>query len=341
MSEKPLVSKKSPKLNPAEERLVSKFSDLEETLEVIEAQGPTEDKKHIVTICRTYLKQAKNFLDAPSLSLRFPPFGSRHPHLVWELLHRVDEYLILLIKKEELPSTAIDIQNSFDLNIKDEKTRARWIGDKGKLNQVIHNIENGEDKIEDRYALKDAQKLVNEQMDRTFWQLSANTLTSVWSGALLAIIILVAWLYPHSDNTLVSLDKGGLSKHFLTLFVLGLMGAYLSNLMTREDFLYVRGGPFWRYFFHNLFSKPVMSGFAAIFIYLLARSELIFAIGSGNTSASNIIKLNVSANGIGYTYAFLAIISGFAADKILKNMIDSVLKKLEQKAEKSKETGAT
>ncbi len=34
----------------------------------------------------------------------------------------------------------------------------------------------------------------------------------------------------------------------------------------------------------------------------------------------------------------LAIISGFAADKVLRNTIDNVLKKLEQKAEKTKDT---
>jgi len=36
-------------------------------------------------------------------------------------------------------------------------------------------------------------------------------------------------------------------------------------------------------------------------------------------------------------YAVLAIVSGFAADKVLRNMIDTVLKRLEQKAEKTKD----
>jgi hypothetical protein len=34
----------------------------------------------------------------------------------------------------------------------------------------------------------------------------------------------------------------------------------------------------------------------------------------------------------------LAIVSGFAADKVLGNMIDGVLKKLHQEAEKTKDT---
>jgi len=40
----------------------------------------------------------------------------------------------------------------------------------------------------------------------------------------------------------------------------------------------------------------------------------------------------------GYVYAVLAIVSGFAADKILRSMIDGVLRRLEQKAEKTKDT---
>ena len=138
----------------------------------------------------------------------------------------------------------------------------------------------------------------------------------------------------------MSLDKNGLSQHFATLFVLGLMGAYLSNLMTKEDFLYLRGGPYWRYFLLNLFSKPVMSGFAAIFIYILAKTGLIFSIGSGSSGSacSKVININVSKEFLGYAYAILAIVSGFAADKILKSMIDSVLKKLAQKAEKTKDS---
>lgn len=328
-----LASNTSAWLNPGMERLLSKFMDLEETLAGIDVQNLPPDQQRFVDTCKTYLEEAKNLLERP---LKYSIFGSRHPHLVWELLHRVDEYLLLLIRKEELKTAALEIRNSCDLNIKEEKTRARWIGDKGKLNEAVGHIDKGNDDIEDRYVLKGALKLVNEQMDRTFWQLSANTLTSVWSGALLGLVIVLAWAF-HPQNALFSLDKGGLTQHFWTLFGLGLMGAYLSNLMTKDDFLYLRGGPYWRYFFHNLFSKPVMSAFAAIFVYLLARTELIFSIGS-SSSGSKIFYINVKENFVGYAYAILAIVSGFAADKILKNMIDSVLKKLEQKAEKIKDS---
>ena len=86
-------------MNPAIERLLSKFTNLEETLEGIQAQGLEHEQKHIVKICQAYLQKTKGYIARPSLSSKFPFFGRRHPHLVWELLHRVDEYFILLIEK--------------------------------------------------------------------------------------------------------------------------------------------------------------------------------------------------------------------------------------------------
>jgi hypothetical protein len=336
-------------LNPASETLLSKITHLEENLEGIKTQDLAPERQHLVKICRTYLEIARGFLDRPILSFKFPFYASRHPHLIWEMLHRVDEYFILLIKDEELYSKASYVKNSFDLNIKEDKVREEWIGQNGKLKVALDDINKRAYKEDHRYVLKEALNLVNEQMDRSFWQLSMNTLTSVCSGTILGILMLLAWIYVTNanhpyNNVLYSLGSGGLSQHYLTLIILGLMGSYLSNLMTNENFLYIQGAPYWRYFLHNLFSKPLMSGFAAVFIYILARSKLIFSITaispteSPKVAVSQLITLNVSSEGVGYVYAILAIVSGFAADKILRNMIDKVLKKMEQKAEKSKDS---
>ena len=330
-------------LNPATERLQSKLTNLEEMLEEFRAQDLNHEQKHIADICKTYLEKARGYIDRPLLSTKFPFFKRRHPHLVWELLHRVDEYFVLLIKDKELYSRAIDVKVSFKLNIKEEKVRDEWIGEKGKLIEILDHIKKKEHMEESRYVVRDALRLVNEQMDRTFWQLSMNTLTSVWSAAILGGLMVLAWLF-YPAGTLQSLGVGAFENTFITLIALGLMGGYISNLMTKEDFLYVRGGPFWRYWLHNLLSKPLMSAFAAVFIYGVEKSKLIFSISSIDTksasnAASKIISLNVTKGSEGYVYAVLAIVSGFAADKILRSMIDGVLKRLEQKAEKTKDSG--
>jgi len=327
-------------LNPATERLLSKMTNLEEMIEGFQAQNLNHEQKHIADICKNYLEKARGYIERPLLNKKFPFFRRMHPHLVWELLHRVDEYFILLIKDEELYSRAIDVKVSFKLNIKEEKVRDEWIGEKGKLIGALDQIKKREHMEENRYVVRDALKLVNEQMDRTFWQLSMNTLTSVWSAIILGGLMVLAWLF-YPAGTLQSLGTGAFKSTFVTLIALGLMGAYLSNLMTKEDFLYVRGGPFWRYLLHNIFSKSLMSAFAAVFIYGVEKSKLIFSIDTKGASdaASNIISLNVTKGNEGYVYAVLAIVSGFAADKILRSMIDGVLKRLEQKAEKTKDSG--
>ncbi len=329
-------------LNPATERLQSKMTNLWAMLEGFKAQSLNHEQKHIIDICNTYLEKARDYTDRPLLGAKFPFFIRRHPHLVWELLHRVDEYFILLVKEDELYSRAIDVKTSFDLNIKEEKIRNEWIGERGKFAGVLEQIKN-KDKdamLGNRFIVRDILKLVNEQMDRTFWQLSMNTSTSVWSSVILGTLMLLAWLF-YPAGTLQSLGAGGFKNTFVTLIALGLMGAYLSNLMTKENFLYVRGGPFWIYFLHNILSKPLMSAFAAVFIYGLEKSKLIFSINpliDTSKAALPIITLNVVKGCEGYVYAVLAIVSGFAADKILRSTIDSVLKRLEQQAEKAKDT---
>ena len=61
-----------------------------------------------------------------------------------------------------------------------------------------------------------------------------NTLTSVWSSAILGILMLLAWKC-HTPETLDSLEKGGLGNNFATLVVLGLMGAYLTLTLQKKS----------------------------------------------------------------------------------------------------------
>jgi len=42
---------------------------------------------------------------------------------------------------------------------------------------------------------------------------------------------------------------------------------------------------------------------------------------------------------LGYVFAVLALVSAFAADKLLRGTFDSVLKRLEQEAEETKDAG--
>jgi hypothetical protein len=259
------------RLNPAREKLQSKITGLEEDLKLVEAANlDWAERNETIRICHDYLGKAKDYLES----------SARHPHLIWELLHRVDEHFIFLIKDEELYDRSRKVKISFDLNIKELKMREEYIGKEGILSKAIDEIAQKKDLIKNRYLIKDALNIINDKMDYTFWQLSQNLLTKVCSGAFLGLLILLSWLSREflSRHELYNLKAGGLGVNYLTLIVLGLMGYYLSNLMAKEDFLYVQGAPYWRYLIHNVLTKPVMSAFAAIFIFMLEKSKLIFSI---------------------------------------------------------------
>ena len=162
-------------MSPSTERLQSKITSLEVSLKEFEARQLTDEQKRVAGICKVYLGKARDFLDRPAFAPT-PPFLSRkHPHLVWELLHRVDEQFILLLTPEEFAGKAVEVKTAFDMNITEEKSRADWIGPKGRLIAVIDRLHKGDALPADRAAVREALQLVNEQMDRSFWQLSANT----------------------------------------------------------------------------------------------------------------------------------------------------------------------
>jgi hypothetical protein len=168
--------------------------------------------------------------------------------------------------------------------------------------------------------------------------LSMNILISVCSGILLGAFMVVLYLFYYQGLDVLS-DDASLAP-FATL---GLIGGYLSNLITKENFLFVRGGPFWKYLLHNLLSRAIVGAFSASFIFLLAQSKWLFSINpviegsKGQPMPSTVLSINVDEGVLTYVYIVLAVAAGFAGEKLLRNMIDRVLKRLEEKAAKTKE----
>lgn len=96
----------------------------------------------------------------------------------------------------------------------------------------------------------------------------------------------------------------------------------------------------------SLVSRAIIGAFSAAFIFLLAQSKWVFFInpvieGSKvQPMPSTVLSINVDENVLVYVYIVIGIAAGFAGEKLLRNMIDSVLKRLEEKAAKTKETKA-
>jgi hypothetical protein len=309
-------------LAPSKESLLEKIMGLEEAMARYEKNGLDENQKQILHSCRDYLQRAKECMRG---------FRS-HPHLIWNLLHRIDENFIFLMPQDELYARAIDTRTTFDLTITEKKVREEILGEKGKLTAAIKDLkEDGQHLEKDQYFIRDALQYLNEYVDTNYWILSMNILTCVWSAVFLGTSLLV-YFFVYS------------AREMIPYAFLGFMGAFLSNLLTKENFLFVRGGPFGRYLLYNLMARPILGAFAATFILWIEKTKWIFSInhlGPGEKTSpavqSSVININVPEIAYPYVLMVIAIVSGFAAEKLLRSMIDRVLKRLEEKAEKTKE----
>lgn len=318
---------------PATESLLAKRTQLESQLEDLEATLHADADKRVLQRCQTNLETVKDLLDK-----RWRP---HHPHLTWQLMHRIDEDLLLILPRPELLANAANVLAYFDMNITEAKLRRDWLGEgarKGSIQQAIDDLHEKDKEERARHVLRQALNISNAQMDRSFWVLSMNTLTSVISGVALGVAMLVFWRlgYPSRVSSLGTADLA--CSEYSQLALLGLMGGYLSNVLTREGLLYVRGGPFWRYALLHLVSRPVLSAFGAVLIAVLVKSEMVVAIKTAAANKAGLVALTIADGAVGYAYAVIALASGFASDKVLSDMIGRVLKRLEQKAEKTKES---
>lgn len=325
-----LKGKRFWRITPPKEKLLEKMIGLEEEITRYKTGISLDDRqKHILETCEDYIRIVKELIKAK--------WSSSHPHLAWNLLHRVDERIILLMPEDELSARVIDVKTTFDLTIKEEPVRKEWLGEKGKLVEAVADITSGGKNIDkSRCMVREALQYLNNFVDNGFWTLSMNTLMSVWSASLLAVFTLIYFKVYHQQSCVPD----------VTAFaILGLMGAYLSNLLTKEDFLFVRGGPYFRYLLYNLTARPVIGAFSAVFFYLVEQSKLIFSINridEGKTIPiqPTVTNINVNEDVARYVYIVFAIAVGFAGEKILRRMMDKVLKRLEEKAEKTKETSS-
>ncbi len=326
----------------ANEGLYAKLEKLRVKLDALE----NDKNKEIIEKCKEKLESACKAVQ--------PRFLKKYKFF-WELVHSIDEDLILIIPEEELLAKAYEIKSRFSQKIKERSLRAEWLGDEGKkgkltqaveeLEQLLSNCEQSscQDKkiLKIRHILKEALHLINQSTDTRFWQLSLNMSVVVLSSFLLLlfifilILIFIFILFIKKWEFLEFWENWykDIKTAWIPLAFFGAVGAYLSNIITKKDFLFIRG-TYLRFFSYHIISKPIIGGVSGIFIYLLERSKLVFSL---NISKNAPIVLNVPSTELPYAYAILAIVAGFAGDKLLKSMIEKVLKRLEEKAEKTKE----
>ncbi len=293
--------------------------------ELLRAMSNPADQVHaeIFRECHAKLRLARECLDRPI----------RRTWAFWELIHRVDELLLLVTPDEMLAAEATDVCARFDQKIKDPALRKAWMGAddrSGPLPAMIRRLpvvtSPGTDATstpqrgpppadgrrvpsEDRYALREALKLVNEQGDTNFWRLGSNVSVQLLS-ALLLVLLAIAFWYAQSHARDRVIDK------VISVAIFGTGGALVSNMISTKP-LIVSIGATSRYFAYALFVKPVIGAFAAGFVYLLELSDFLKLPG-GNEHLRLVV----------------ALAAGFAGEWLLRPMMDKVLRTLSAKGDK-------
>ncbi|WP_375759617.1 hypothetical protein [Corallococcus exercitus] len=300
------------------------------------------------------LKQCEEKLEAALWCLD-KPLG-RWSFSFWELIHDMDGLLLLVMPEDMLLPRALEIQQQFERRVKDSGRSQLWLGEdktSGPLPRCVRKlIQAGEpgsgadasrspDKEQLRYCrnvLRGALDTVNQQVDKTFWQLSINVSLQVFSTLLLLAVFLVSFLFL-SSALIESWPRDLVPRGLLLVGLAGASGAIVSNMLSKERFVVATGATS-RFFAYHLLVKPVIGAFAALMLLFLEQSRLLLSVdtrgGSTGVDASpTIFHIVVSdRRAVFFTLMALAVVAGWSADKLLSSVMDKVLGRLIGQSEK-------
>ncbi len=267
----------------------------------------------------------------------------KRSYAFWGTIHDVDELLLLVTPPEQLLPQAVGIREDFKNRFQDKPELCwAWVGDKGLLTNLIERLENQvSDKNRpentqgtDQEILRNALHMINNQTDYGFWQLNMNVLVQVLSAVILASAVIPAIILFLKTGIPNQVTKTPGS--FLVILA-GIAGAMVSNISERDVTITVVGATR-RYFLYYLVVKPIIGAFAAMFIYLLEKSGLLFKIVLGMTNAAEsnppiqIVVENPEA--LVFVFAVIFVVSGYFGVKLLSSIFEDVIGKIFQNSEK-------
>ncbi|HRC86049.1 MAG TPA: hypothetical protein PK413_10605 [Thermoanaerobaculia bacterium] len=266
--------------------------------------------------------------------------------LFWRLLHQVDEDLLLLMPVEQLAASAIKIRDQFDRNVQSPKVREHWLGEPGKKGPLLTTVEAFEEAAspggaelaeaavrKQRYILRGALHEVNHHVDRGFRQLAFNTLIRAFSGVMLFALLAYLW-WQHGKLFALTYTTGIPAG----LLLMGAAGAIGGNLISRSAFA-VALGPTRRYFVYYLLARPVLGAFAALLLFIVVESDLLFSLVASPPSSQASgdlapVVFFVRASAIPYARALLALVAGFSAERWFGTVVDRVFARMFKTADK-------
>ncbi|NOK17838.1 hypothetical protein [Corallococcus carmarthensis] len=309
-------------------------------------EGLTAEDEAILEQCQEKLDAARWCLDKPA---------GRWSFSFWELIHEVDGLLLLVMPASTLVPRALEIQQQFERRVTDARALL-WLGaDKasGPLPRCVRRLarvdEPGSgaaappplDVEQSRYCrsvLRGALDTVNQQVDKTFWQLSINVTLQVFSTLLLLAVFLISFVML-SPALIQEWPRDLVPTGLLLVGFAGASGAIVSNMLSKERFV-VATGATGRFFAYHLLVKPVIGAFAGLMLLFLEQSRMLLSVDTrdGTTSvdaSTTLFHIVVSDHqAVFFTLMALAVVAGWSADKLLSSIMDKVLGRLLGQSEK-------
>ncbi|RKH52890.1 hypothetical protein D7X96_09885 [Corallococcus interemptor] len=288
------------------------------------------------------LKQCEERLAAARWCLDKP--AGRWSFSFWELIHDVDGLLLLVMPPHMLVPRALEIEQQFGRRVADTARALLWLGaDKvsGPLPRCVRRLTQEDGADADRYCrnvLRGALDTVNQQVDKTFWQLSINVTLQVFSTLLLLAVFLVSFLLL-SRELIQAWPSDLVPRGLLLVGFAGASGAIISNMLSKERFV-VATGATGRFFAYHLLVKPVIGAFAALMLLFLEQSRMLLSVdtrtgSTGVDPSPALFHIVVSDNqAVFFTLMALAVVAGWSADKLLSSIMDKVLGRLLGQSEK-------
>ncbi|MBN9685538.1 MULTISPECIES: hypothetical protein [unclassified Corallococcus] len=304
-------------------------------------------RKDLTDEDETVLKQCQEKLDAACWCLDKP--SGRWSFSYWELIHEVDGLLLLVMPASMLVPRALEIQQQFERRVTDSARAQLWLGadrTSGPLPRCVRGLTHVDDPPplsteQGRYCrsvLRGALDTVNQQVDKTFWQLSINVSLQIFSTLLLLAVFGISFLLL-SRELLQTWPGELIPRGLLLVGFAGASGAIISNMLSKERFL-VATGATGRFFAYHLMVKPVIGAFAALMLLFLEQSRMLLSVdtragSTGVDPSPALLHIVVSDNqAVFFTLMALSVVAGWSADKLLGSIMDKVLGRLLGQSEK-------
>lgn len=309
-------------------------------------EGLTEEDRVILEQCKQRLEVARRCLDRQFWRWSFA---------FWQIIHEVDGLLLLVMPQHMLLPHALEIQQQFERRVTDSAQKTLWLGAErtsGPVPQCIRllrgeapapsdpdaSLSEAERLARCRHVLRGAQGVINDRVDKTFWQLSINVSIQVLSTLLLITLSLLA-LLGFNRSLVADWPDTLVPQGLLLLSLMGAAGAVVSNMLSKERFIVATGATS-RFFAYHLLVKPVIGAFAALTLLLVEQSNLLLAVvprGPANDAGNNSALLNIVVKdwrAVFFTLAALAVVAGYFADRFLSSIMNNVLSRLLGQSEK-------